>query len=104
MMIREMFTPEEEKTFRELCAKQKRIKRAERADESFLANADERKDELLARWGMSGNTGYWDDIRNAYGCFDDEKLYRFLVRDKAISIFREREERNNGSQEGTPLA
>ena len=44
---------EEEIKLKELLAKQKRIQRAKKADERFWAQVDERKKEILERWGIS---------------------------------------------------
>lgn len=56
-MAKEIFTAEDEKLFKRLQAKKKRVQRAE-AD--FLSEADKRKDELLARWGVSQVSDTYD--------------------------------------------
>ncbi len=52
-MNKEAMSTEELVLLRQLQAKQKRIQRASKSDARFLSEADERKDELLARWGIS---------------------------------------------------
>ncbi len=59
MMNMEFFSADEELKLKELLAKQKRIQRAKKADERFFAQVDERKEEILQRWGISdGVQGY----------------------------------------------
>lgn len=59
MMSMEYFSTDEELKLKELLAKQKRIQRAKKADERFFAQVDERKEEILQRWGISdGVQGY----------------------------------------------
>ena len=48
----EFLTTEEQQQLKDLQAKQKRIKRAQQSDLKFLLEADQRKDELLERWGI----------------------------------------------------
>ena len=58
-MSMEYFSTDEELKLKELLAKQKRIQRAKKADERFFAQVDERKEEILQRWGISdGVQGY----------------------------------------------
>ena len=58
-MSMEYFSLDEELKLKELLAKQKRIQRAKKADERFFAQVDERKEEILQRWGISdGVQGY----------------------------------------------
>ena len=52
-MNHETMSTEEMNLLRQLQAKQKRIQRASKSDARFLSEADKRKDELLARWGLS---------------------------------------------------
>lgn len=52
-MEREYFSMDEEEELKKLLAKQKRIQRAKKKDEEFFKQADERKGELLERWGIS---------------------------------------------------
>ena len=52
-MQKEYFSQSEELKLKELLAKQKRIERARKADERFFAQVDERKEEILERWGLS---------------------------------------------------
>lgn len=55
----EYFSTNEELKLKELLAKQKRIQRAKKADKNFFAQVDERKEEILQRWGISdGVQGY----------------------------------------------
>ncbi len=49
----EYLSPDEQATLKALQAKAKRIQRAKQADAKFFKLADARKDELLARWGIS---------------------------------------------------
>lgn len=59
MMSMEYFSTDEELKLKELLAKQKRIQRAKKADKRFFAQVDERKEEILQRWGISdGVQGY----------------------------------------------
>ena len=48
----EQFSLDEELKLKELLAKQKRIQRAKKADERFFVQVDERKEEILKRWGI----------------------------------------------------
>ena len=58
-MNKEVFSKDEELKLKELLAKQKRIQRAKKADEKFFVQVDERKEEILHRWGISdGVQGY----------------------------------------------
>lgn len=52
-MDMEFLSPDEQATLNALQAKAKRIQRAKKADKKFFEKADERKDELLARWGIT---------------------------------------------------
>lgn len=52
-MEREYFSMDEEEELKKLLAKQKRIQRAKKADEKFFQQVDERKAEILERWGLS---------------------------------------------------
>ena len=52
-MEREFFSTDEEKQLKELLAKQKRIQRQKKAEEKFFNEVDERKAEILERWGFS---------------------------------------------------
>ena len=52
-MEREFFSTDEEKQLKELLAKQKRIQRQKKAEEKFFNEVDERKAEILERWGLS---------------------------------------------------
>ena len=94
----EEFTAEEEQTLRELNAKRKRIERAKKATEKMFAWADNHREAILARWdfSMSDKNQYWADIKQMYGCEDDEKLFKFIIREKAINLFREREKSSGG--------
>lgn len=66
-MEREYFSMDEESQLKELLAKQKRIQRAKKKDEEFFKQADERKAELLSRWGISERgVGVYPDP-NTYG-------------------------------------
>lgn len=66
-MEREFFSTNEENQLKELLAKQKRIQRQKKAEEKFFNEVDERKTEILERWGISerGVGGYPDP--NTYG-------------------------------------
>ncbi len=58
-MNKEFMSTDEEVKLKELLAKQKRIQRAKKADERFFSQVDERKEEILQRWGISdGVQGY----------------------------------------------
>ena len=50
--MNEYMTHEEQTQLNELLAKAKRIQRANKKEKDFLAWADERQDELVARWGL----------------------------------------------------
>lgn len=52
-MEREFFSTNEENQLKELLAKQKRIQRQKKAEEKFFNEVDERKAEILERWGLS---------------------------------------------------
>ena len=52
-MERVFFSTDEEKQLKELLAKQKRIQRQKKAEEKFFNEVDERKAEILERWGLS---------------------------------------------------
>lgn len=66
-MEREYFSMDEEEELKKLLAKQKRIQRAKKADEKFFRQVDERKTEILERWGISERgVGVYPDP-NTYG-------------------------------------
>ena len=66
-MEREYFSMDEEEELKKLLAKQKRIQRAKKADEKFFQQVDERKAEILERWGISERgVGVYPDP-NTYG-------------------------------------
>lgn len=61
MDMEEYLSPDELATLNALQAKAKRIQRAKKADKKFFEKADERKDELLTRWGITieNTQPYW---------------------------------------------
>ncbi len=65
----ERFTSEERELLKKLQAKEKRIKRAEKADARFIEEADRRKDELLMRWGIKSA---YTETEYRYGDAEDE--------------------------------
>lgn len=52
-MEREYFSTDEESQLKILLAKQKRIQRQKKAEEKFFEEVDNRKAEILERWGIS---------------------------------------------------
>ena len=66
-MEKEYFSTDEESQLKILLAKQKRIQRQKKAEEKFFEEVDNRKAEILERWGISERgVGVYPD-HNTYG-------------------------------------
>ena len=82
----EQFTEKEAQQLRELQAKQKRIQRQEKA---FFEDADARKDELLARWGISNDTrSDLDQIADLYYGVSGCELRDWITSDRQVEYFK----------------
>lgn len=77
----EKMTERERKMLLELQAKAKRVQRAE---EEFFKNADERRDDLLARWAIRDRL---QDAAERIGT-DADTLYAWITSDRQIEFFR----------------
>lgn len=78
----EKMTEAERKQLNELQAKQKRVQRAEA---QFFRDADERKEELLQRWGVKDRLS---DAAEVIGT-DPDTLYAWITADDQIRRYRQ---------------
>lgn len=79
----EKMTESELKLLRELQAKQKR---AQRAEADFLKEADDRKEVLLERWGV---TDKLSEAATIIGTTSEE-LYAWITSDEQVGYYRRR--------------
>ncbi len=77
------FTLEEVETYRKLNSKYKKIQRMRAAEQKFYQKADACIDALLQRWKEQVKDAYGHDV-------DDQRLVKYLTRDRAIHSFRDR--------------
>lgn len=80
-MAYEHMTKKEIEQLHALQAKQKRVQRAE---EEFLKEADARKAELAARWGMSDRMQKAAEIIDT----DIDALFDWITSDAQVAFFR----------------
>ena len=92
----ERMTDAEKKQLNELQAKQKRVQRAEAA---FLRDADERKEELLRRWGV---TDRLSEAATLIGT-DPDALYEWIVRDDQVRYYRQHHQSASADPERSNL-
>lgn len=93
----EKMTQKERQTLKELSAKAKRI---ERAEKQFLSDADERKEELLARWNIKTDSGKeLEEIAILYYGISAVELREWITSDRQVEYYKLRHQRE--VEEGT---
>lgn len=78
----EKMTESERQKLKDLQAKAKRV---ERAEKDFWANVEERKDEILAKYGQTDNR--LEQIAAVYGCSVDE-LISYIISERQVSYYK----------------